>query len=138
MTSNDPTPDAARAALAEIDDAQRAVRNTPWPVWLYPVNAVLFGLLGLASLLDSSSSARFAVALVTVVVNVTVGYRSGVPWALPTSRVFLVGVFGAGAWAVVAAVAAQLSDRAWPVVLFSLAATVTFSVGAIAHRRATA
>lgn len=137
MTTDDRTPAAARAALAEIDDAQRAVRDTPWPLWLYPVNAVLLGLMGLASLLDHASWARFVVALGVVVVNVGVGYRIGVPWALPTSRAFLAGVVAAGVLVVVAAVAAQLSDEAWPVVLASLGAALAYAGAAVAHRRTT-
>ena len=133
-----PDPAEAREALASIERAQRAVRDTPWPTWLYPVNAVLVGAMALASLLqEHGNTALLAIAAAIVGVNVTAGYRMGTPWALPTSRVFLAAV-AASTLCVVAAIAvAGLTERGWPVVVLAIAATVIYLVGGVGHRRST-
>jgi hypothetical protein len=133
-----PDPAEARAALADIERAQRAVRDTPWPTWIYLVNAVLVGAMASTSLLqEHRNTALLAVAFTIVGVNVTAGYRMGTPWALPTSRVFLAAV-AASTLCVAAAIAvASLTERAWPIIVLSIAATVIYLAGSAAHRRST-
>jgi hypothetical protein len=140
MESISPAPDAAAAAkaLAEIESAQRAVRDTPWPVWLYPVNAVLLGAMALTTLLDEhSTKALLAIALAVVAVNVLAGLRIGTPWALPTSRGFLTAVAVSAGLLGAALVTSGLTDRAWPVVLLAAGTTVSYLVGSVLHHRST-
>ena len=133
-----PDPAEARAALASIQDVQRAVRDTPWPTWLYPANAALLAAMALAFLLPQHRLAAFwAVACTVVAVNVTAGYRMGTPWALPTSRAFLAAVAVSGGCVLGAVVVADLTERAWPVVALAVAAAGTYLAGSVAHRRST-
>jgi hypothetical protein len=127
--------------VRSVQDAQRAVRDTPWPTWIYPVNAVLLGAMAVAALLhEHRSSVLLALALTVVGVNLTAGYRMGSPWALPTSRGFLASV-AALASCLVAALAAlaapNLTQRSWPVVVLAMAATAIYLVGSVVHRRST-
>ncbi|OZD10347.1 hypothetical protein CH275_01340 [Rhodococcus sp. 06-235-1A] len=131
-----PTPAEARSALDDIDRIQRAVRDTPWPVWLYPVDAVLLALFALTALLDSRVW-FLGVAAVIIAVNVITGYRMGTPWALPTDRGFLTCVALAGFCVVLAQAVGNPSGPAWPVVLLAVAAFSIFSIGSILHYRGT-
>ena len=45
-----PDPHEASAGLEAVAEAQRAVRDRPWPLWLYPANALLLGGLALTGL----------------------------------------------------------------------------------------
>jgi hypothetical protein len=133
-----PDPAEAREALASIEDAQRTLRNTPWPTWLYPVNAALVGGMAATPLLgDHRTTALLAVALTTVVVNMAAGYRMGTPWILPTSRAFLSAVAVSALLVVVAIVVADLTAHAWPVAALAVAAAVTYLAGSVAHRAST-
>lgn len=137
-TGRVPNPAEARNALASIEDVQRAVRDTPWPTWLYPVNAILLGATALTSLLqEHRSSALLAVVLTVVGVNVTAGYRMGTPWALPTSRGFLAAVVASALCLVTAMVISDLTERTWPVVILAIAATAIYLAGGVVHRRST-
>jgi hypothetical protein len=128
----------AREALASIERAQRAVRDTPWPTWIYPVNAGLLGLMALTFLLQEHRTATLlVVASVMVGINVTAGYRMGTPWTLPTSRTFLALVATSGLCLVAAVVVADLTEAAWPVVVLAVTATVAYVAGGVAHRRST-
>jgi hypothetical protein len=133
-----PTSSEARDALASIQDVQRAVRDTPWPTWIYPVNAVLLGAMALTSLLpEHRSSALLAVALTVVGVNVTAGYRMGTPWTLPTSPGFLAAVAASALCMVAALAVTGLTERTWPVVVLAIAATAIYLTGGVVHRRST-
>jgi hypothetical protein len=134
-----PTSAEARDALASIQDVQRAVRDTPWPTWLYPVNAVLLGAMALTSLLPEHRSGvvLLAVALTVVGVNVTAGYRMGTPWALPTSPGFLAAVAASALCMVAALAVTALTERTWPVVVLAVAATAIYLAGGVVHRRST-
>ncbi|GAB2588442.1 hypothetical protein Aab01nite_43100 [Paractinoplanes abujensis] len=138
MENIERVPDAneAREALASIDVAQRAVRDTPWPTWIYPVNAVLLGGMALAALAPEHRrlTTLWAVALVVIAVNATVGYRMGTPWTWPTSRVFLASVVAAGAC--VAAAFVVTGHTALTVAL-AVAAAALYLAGSVAHRRST-
>ena len=129
----------ARDALASIQDVQRAVRDTPWPTWLYLLNAVLLGTMALTPLLQAErrTNALIAIAVTIIGANATAGYRMGAPWVLPTSRGFLAAV-GASAFCVVAALAvADVTGRTWPIVALAVAAPTIYLAGAVAHRRST-
>ncbi len=134
-----PTSSEARTTLDDIDRVQRAVRDTPWPVWLYAVNAVLIGALALTPLLTDShrTVALLILAAAIVATNVITGFRMGTPWALPTSRGFLASVALSVAFVVVALAFAQPSLPSWALVLLATAATATYSFGSIAHYRST-
>lgn len=134
----DPDPAAAQAALDDIERAQHAVRDTPWPTWLYPVNAALLGALALTPILgEHRSNALLALSLVVVLVNMSAGYRLGIPWALPTSRGFLAGVAVSTACVVVSLMVGSLTDRSWPCVVLAIAAAACYLAGSVAHRRST-
>jgi hypothetical protein len=128
---------AARAALGEVADAQRAVRDNPWPVWLYPANAALLGLITLSTLLDPTerTSALLALSLAVVGLNLSAGYRMGTPWALPTSRTFLASV-GVSVLCFVLALAV-VGSAAWLVPVLAVVATGTYLLGSLAHWRST-
>ncbi|AJW38925.1 hypothetical protein NY08_895 [Rhodococcus sp. B7740] len=132
----EPTPAEARTALDDIDRVQRAVRDTPWPVWLYPVNAALLAMFALTALLDSRL-AFLGVAAVIIAVNVVTGYRMGTPWALPTDRGFLTCVALSGLSVALAQAVGDPSGPAWPVVLLAAAAASIYSIGSILHYRST-
>jgi Kef-type K+ transport system membrane component KefB len=136
--SRGPDPAEARDALASIRDVQRAVRDTPWPTWLYPVNAVLLGALALTPVLhEHRSSVLLAVALTVMGVNGTAGYRMGTPWALPTSRGFLAAVVASVSCVVAAFAVTDLTERTWPVVVLAIATTAIYLAGGVIHRRST-
>jgi hypothetical protein len=138
METNRPDAVAAERALAEIDSAQRAVRDTPWPVWLYPVNAVLLGAMALTTLLDEQRSWVWLVTGLAVFgINVLAGLRIGTPWALPTSRGFLTAVAVSAGLLVAALIVSDLTDHAWPVVLLAIATTVSYLIGSVLHHRST-
>ncbi|MDI6628641.1 MAG: hypothetical protein QME72_13075 [Rhodococcus sp. (in: high G+C Gram-positive bacteria)] len=131
-----PTPAEARTALDDIDRVQRAVRDTPWPIWLYPVNAVLLAVFALTALVDSRA-AFLGVAALIVAVNVITGYRMGTPWALPTNRGFLTCVALSALCVALAQAVGNPGGPAWPVLLFAIAAASIYSIGSIVHYRST-
>ena len=140
MENNVPVPDPAeaRAALATIDTAQRAVRDTPWPTWIYPVNALLLGVMTLTFALgDDGSVPLFATGAVIFAVNMLAGYRMGTPYTLPTSRLFLASVGAAAACLAAAFVVAELTTLTWPIVVLAVAAATLYLAGGVAHRRST-
>ena len=137
-TGGGPDPDQARAALAGIDQVQRAVRDTPWPTWLYPTNALLLGAMTLTFLLQQHRTVVFVVvALLVAGVNLVAGYRMGTPWALPTSRLFLGAVAAAGACVLAASVLSDSTNSRWPVLVLAIVASGLYLAGAVAHRRST-
>ncbi|WP_110239569.1 hypothetical protein [Nocardioides gilvus] len=127
----------ARSTLAELEAAQRAVRDTPWPTWLYPVNAVLLGAYALHALIEDPW--RLAVAMgiagAILALNIVVGKRMGTPWILPTSRGFLACVALAAACMVTAVVLGH--EHPALVITLAAAATVLYLLGAAIHHRST-
>ena len=133
-----PDPAEALEALTSIDEVQRAVRDTPWPTWLYPVNAVLLSAMALAFLLpEHRIYAHWTVAITIVAVNLTAGYRMGTPWALPNSRGFLAAVAVSGLCVLAARITSDLTNQVWPAVALAAAAATTYLAGSVAHRRST-
>lgn len=126
----------ARSALTEAEAAQRAVRDTPWPTWLYPVNALLLGSYALATLLESWTLVTLlAIAGVTFALNVIVGKRMGTPWILPTSRGFLTCVVLAAACMVTAVLLGPEHTAA--VVALAAGASALYLIGSVLHHRST-
>lgn len=127
----------ARSALTEMETAQRAVRDTPWPTWLYPVNALLLGAYALASLIEDGwrLAVWLGLAATIIALNIVVGLRMGTPWILPTSRGFQVGVALAG----ICMVAAVILGPAHPALIVGLAvgSTVFYLIGCAFHHRST-
>ena len=135
-TNSSPDPAAAREALAQAAADQRAVRDTPWPTWLYPVNAVLLGAYAAATLLDPwHLPAWLALAALMLAVNITVGRRMGTPWVLPTSRGFLTFLVLAAA----CMVGAIFTGPEHPTAVWALAAgaCISYLVGCAFHHRST-
>ncbi|MEU4422526.1 hypothetical protein AB0F81_18000 [Actinoplanes sp. NPDC024001] len=133
-----PDPAEAREALASIDTAQRAVRDTPWPTWIYPANAFLLGAMTLTFALgDDGFPFLLAAGAVLMAVNVLAGYRMGTPYTLPTSRVFLALVGASTACLFAAFVVSELTAQAWPIVVLAVAAAAFYLAGGVAHRRST-
>jgi hypothetical protein len=140
METNSPAPDAGAAAraLAEIDSAQRAVRDTPWPIWLYPANALLLGAMALTPLLPHySSGAWLLTGLAIAGVNLLAGLRIGTPWAAPTSRGFLTAVAASVTFLVAALIVAALTENVWPVIALAAGTTVSYLIGSVVHYRST-
>ncbi|WP_436535671.1 hypothetical protein [Actinoplanes sp. HUAS TT8] len=133
-----PNPAEAREALANIDTVQRAVRDTPWPVWLYPVNALLVGAMTLTFALgDDGFVPLLAGGAVLIAVNMLAGYRMGTPFAYPTSRLFLASVVAAIACLLGAFIVAETTTHVWPIVVLAIAASSFYLAGSVVHRRST-
>jgi hypothetical protein len=133
-----PNPAEAREALATIDTAQRAVRDTPWPTWIYPVNALLLAAMTLTFALGEDGFVfLLATGAALVAVNALAGYRMGTPYTLPTSRIFFALVGASMACLLGAFVVAELTARAWPIVVLAVAAAAFYLAGGVAHRRST-
>ncbi|AGZ44007.1 hypothetical protein [Actinoplanes friuliensis] len=140
MENNLDVPDAAEAreALAGIDSVQRAVRDTPWPTWIYPVNALLLAAMTLTFLLgDDGFIPLLAVSATVIAVNLLAGYKMGTPYTLPTSRAFLASVVASGACVFAAFIVAEFTTQAWPFIVLALAAAASYLAGGVAHRRST-
>ncbi|WP_433826426.1 hypothetical protein ACQP2E_30695 [Actinoplanes sp. CA-015351] len=133
-----PSPSEAREALAGINTVQRAVRDTPWPTWLYPVNALLLGAMTLTFALgDDGFIPLLATSAVLIAVNTVTGYRMGTPFTYPTSRIFLASVGAAMACILAAFIVADLTTRTWPIIVLAITAAAAYLAGAVAHRRST-
>ncbi|WP_328470863.1 hypothetical protein OHA21_05640 [Actinoplanes sp. NBC_00393] len=133
-----PDPAEAREALANIDTAQRAVRDTPWPAWIYPVNALLLGAMTLTFALGDDGFVFFlAGGAVLFAINMLAGYRMGTPFTLPTSRVFLTLAFASIGCLLAAFIVTELTAQRWPIVVLAVAATVLYLAAGVVHRRST-
>lgn len=131
-------PSQAADALAAIDRDQRAVRDTPWPLWLYPVNTVLLVALGLSFLAPERALwVTLLIVLAVVGANLLAGRVNGAPFALPTSRAFLGLVAVSGFLLVASHAAARELDTALGNVALSLAAGATYAVACWVHHRST-
>lgn len=140
MENKRPASDPSRAAelLAALDDDQRAVRDTPWPLWIYPVNCLLLTALGLTFLLPERHLwVTLLVAGAVIGANLLAGRANGAPFALPTSRAFL-GLVALSALLLAGAMLAG-SDHDSTVgnVAFSVAAGLVYAVASWVHHRST-
>ncbi|XVV15889.1 hypothetical protein ACQP2X_16520 [Actinoplanes sp. CA-131856] len=128
----------AREALASIETAQRAVRDTPWPTWIYPVNALLLGAMTLSFALgEDGVTYLLAGGAVLVAVNMLAGYRMGTPFTLPTSRVFLALAFTAMGCLLAAFIVAEITTQRWPIVILAVGAAVLYLAAGVVHRKST-
>ncbi|YAL84065.1 hypothetical protein ACMYYO_04445 [Dermacoccaceae bacterium W4C1] len=130
---------SAQAALDAADAAERSIRDTPWPVWLYPINGALMGLLVLSTLVDTMRPAALLwVSLLTSFFNLLVGRWMGTPYTLPTNRVFLVSCGIACGCAIAAVIAtATMESPTTLVIMLAVAAMASYGLGSVSHYRST-
>ncbi|MFD0555898.1 hypothetical protein ACFQ3B_02415 [Stackebrandtia endophytica] len=131
--------DKAAADLAAVAAAQRAVRDQPWPIWLYPANAVLLATMALTPMLSDAMKLMTCLPLAAVVfgLNYWVGLRIGTPFALPTSRGFLTAVVIAGLILIAAVLAGSLGAPNGIFPLLAVGVAVSYGIGSILHYRST-
>src|SRR5699024_10581733 len=125
--------------LSAVADAQRAVRDQPWPVWLYPTNALLLAGLALTGLLASSMLAAFTALILgvsLVVVNYWAGRRMGTPFAVPTSRSFR-ALLVVSAIFLIASLFASDANLEWAIIGCAAGAAISYGIGSIVHYRST-
>lgn len=138
MENNDPItdPDEARASLADIDGAEHAVRDVPWPIWLYLVNAALLAMLTVAvSLDDRRTAAITAIALTMIAANYLAARALNIPWAIPSSRVFIGALSVCIVVAVGALMLADVVDTLWPFIALAAGNAVIYLIGCFHHHR---
>lgn len=134
-----PDPRAASSALDAVAEAQRAVRDRPWPLWLYPLNALLLGGVALAGLIRPSMVAALVVLVLgatLAAVNHWAGRRMGTPFAVPTSRGFRILAAASGAF-VIASLFARDAALEWAVIACAGGAVIAYSLGSVLHYRST-
>ena len=140
MATNDDSDGIRDAALRDLraaEDAADAVRDRPWPIWLYPLNALLLGGIALTPVLQGGnrSTVLLAISLVLILVNMTVGYRMGTPTAIPTSQGFRNGLTVAAFAVIASLLLASFGPPGWMFLSCAFVAVVSFSLGSIAHMR---
>ena len=133
---------SARAALADVDAAKKAVKDAPWPTWLYFENAALLTLMGLSLLLGEPAWiwGWCAIGVAILVVNLGAARAMGISSALPSSVAFLTCVGVAIGLLVVPAVlreAAFFPVGPALIVPCALGAGVVYLVGSAIHYRST-
>lgn len=134
-----PDPGEASDGLDAVADAQRAVRDRPWPLWLYPLNAFLLGGVALAGLIRSSMLAAFVVIILgtaLAALNYWAGRLIGTPFAVPTSRGFRILAAASGAFVIVS-LFARAADLEWVIIVCSAAAAISYGLGSVLHHRST-
>lgn len=132
--------DEALRDLQAADEAAAAIRDVSWPTWLYGVNAVLLGFVAATPAIargDGSreSSTLLALAAVVIAVNMVAGYRMGIPFVVPTSRAFQVGVAVAAVSMVVSLVSSMFGAPAWVHVVCAVVAVVAYATGGFIRER---
>ena len=141
METIGPNPDP-REAAAELDaagHAQRAVRDRPWPTWLYPINATLLGGVALAGLLRSSMLAAVLVVVLAsalAALNYWAGRLMGTPFAIPTSTGFHVLAAASGLF-IIGSLFARSAGLDWVIVAFAAGAVVSYGLASVVHYRST-
>lgn len=131
-----------REAAAQLDDAAaaaRAIRDTPWPAWLYPTNALLLGGLALDSLVRPSILAALLVIVLAVgfvAINFWAGRRIGAPFAIPTSAGFRI-LAAIAAVLVLASLFTRELEGPWPTVACAVGAVASYGIGSVLHWRST-
>ncbi len=132
-------PGSAAADLEAVADARRAVRDRPWPAWLYPVNAALLAALVLTALVRSSAVAAVLAVVIgagLAAINYAVGRAMGTPFAVPTSRAFRLLV-ALAAVLVIASLFVPPTGSGWWLVGFAAGAAASYGIGAVIHYRST-
>jgi hypothetical protein len=141
METIDPNldPREASASLDAVADAQRAVRDRPWPLWLYPVNTLLLGGLAVTGLAHSSMLAAIAAVILgvgLVALNYGAGRLMGTPFAIPTNRGFRILVALSGAF-VIASLVARAGNQGWAIIVCAAGAAISYGLGSVLHYRST-
>ncbi|HEV7949012.1 MAG TPA: hypothetical protein VGP24_04510 [Glaciihabitans sp.] len=141
METIPPAPGRSEAAadLDAVVDAQHAVRNRPWPKWIYPANTVLLGAMALSPLVEDPE--RLGVWIVVMIAVFTLNYWAGqvigTPFALPTSRIFLAAVATSGLFLVAALAIGSMASAPWVVVGCAAGSMVSYGIGSVVHYRST-
>ena len=137
----DRTPEPAEAAanLAAVADARRAVRDRPWPIWLYPANALALGTMASTPLLPelAALAAWVASGVAIFVLNFWAGHRMGTPFAIPTSREFGVAVATSTLFLVAALVFGYVEGADRLVVGCAVGTALSYAIGSLLHYRST-
>ncbi|MFS8479339.1 MAG: hypothetical protein FWJ93_10370 [Micromonosporaceae bacterium] len=134
-----PDPHEASAGLEAVAEAQRAVRDRPWPLWLYPTNALLLGGLALTGLVESSMLASLVMLVLGVALaalNYWAGRLMGTPFAVPTSRGFRVLAALSGAFVIVS-LFVRAADLEWAIIVCAAGAAISYGLGSVLHYRST-
>ncbi len=134
-----PDPRDAASGLDAVADAQRAVRSRPWPLWLYPSNALLLGALALAGIIDSSMIAALVVVALGgtfSALNYWAGRRMGTPFAIPASRAFR-SLVAVSAVFVILSLFTREAGLEWATVPCAAGATLSYGLGSVVHYRST-
>lgn len=136
-TSLPPVPHEAAAGLDAITTAQRAIRDRPWPVWLYPTNALLLAGLALTDLLESSMLAAFVAVILgpaLALINYLVGRRMGTPFAIPTHRGFCL-LAALSAVFLIASLFASDAQLNWAIIACAAGAAISYGLASMLHSR---
>ncbi|WP_434739488.1 hypothetical protein [Micromonospora sp. SH-82] len=139
MESIEPTPNRHQAAadLDAVAAAQHAVRNRPWPRWIYPANALLLGAMALTPLLESARlGAWITLGIAVFALNYWAGHQIGTPFAIPTSRGFLAAVALSAVFLATAMIAGD-ADATWLVVACAAGTSISYTIGSVLHHRST-
>lgn len=139
METNAPVPDRseASAALAAAQSAQDSIRSQPWPWWLYVANVVFLGVSSLLPLLGRPGSGLLVVLVIAACAfNYWAGFRMGLPFTVPRSRIFIVAVMFSTLF-LVASLAASWTGMWWLVWVCAAGTVLSFGAGSVFHYRAT-
>lgn len=129
----------ASAALDVVAEARRAVRDRPWPLWLYLSNAVLLAGVALTGLIETPIAFALVAGVLAMglaALNYWAGTRMGTPFAIPTSPGFRICAITAGAF-VIASLLARGAGLPWVVVLCAGGVLISYGLGAAFHRKST-
>lgn len=138
MENNDPTidPEEARAALADIDGAEHAVRDVPWPAWLYLANAFVLLVLPATQVLPGRWPAvAILIILAQVYVNRWAGERYSIPWAVPSDVAFRICCFSALALSCGGFLVASFTEPTWYTTFAGVVAAPLYLLGCVRHHR---
>ncbi|WP_428964798.1 PALP domain-containing protein [Micromonospora fluostatini] len=125
------------ADLDAVADAQRAVRDRPWPLWLYPANTLLLGVMALTPLLGVVRLGAWVVlGLAVFGLNYWAGHRIGTPFAVPTSRGFRVALTATALFLATAMITGT-AGSSWLVVASAVGTMISYGVGSVFHHRST-
>ena len=133
---NLPDPAEAREVLADIERAEHAVRDVPWPIWLYAFNAVtLLALPATLLLPDYYSASAILLILAQISVNVWAGRHYTIPWAIPSDMTFRICCYIAVALSVSPFLLDIFTDPTWHVGIAGAIAAPLYLLGCLFHHR---
>lgn len=134
-----PGPTEAAADLFAVAAARRAVRDRPWPIWLYAANTLLLGAMATTPLLpDRAALAAWMVSGIGVfALNFWAGHRIGTPFAIPTSRGFGAAVAVSALFLAAALVVGDANGAQWVVLACAAGTALSYAAGSLIHYRST-